>query len=71
MDFYMNELQRLLSNLAIIKKILNPTKAKKKLPPKYRIVDLNSIIHMCAGRGITPKIFQQYFSQGHSKESCM
>ena len=51
--------------------ILKPIKPKKKLPPKYRLVDLDGVIHEWTGRGIAPKVFQQYFDRGHSKESCL
>jgi DNA-binding protein H-NS len=51
--------------------ILKPIKAKKKLPPKYRLVDLDGTIHEWTGRGIAPKSFQQYFNRDHSKESCL
>jgi len=51
--------------------ISKPIKAKKKLPPKYRLVDLDGASHEWTGRGITPKVFQQYFDLGHSKESCL
>ena len=47
------------------------TKAKKKLPPKYRLVDLDGTTHEWTGRGIAPKVFQQHFDRGHSKESCL
>jgi DNA-binding protein H-NS len=50
---------------------LNPIKVKKKLPPKYRLIDLDGTTHEWTGRGITPKVFQQHFSRGHSKESCL
>jgi len=48
-----------------------PSKPKKKLKPKYRIVDLNSETHEWTGRGKTPKIFKDYFDLGNSKESCL
>ena len=51
--------------------IAKPVKAKKKLPPKYRLVDLDGTTHEWTGRGIAPKVFQQYFDLGHSKESCL
>ena len=51
--------------------ISKPIKVKKKLPPKYRLVDLDGTTHEWTGRGITPKVFQQHFDRGHSKESCL
>ena len=51
--------------------ILKPIKVKKKVPPKYRLVDLGGTTHEWTGRGIAPKVFQQHFDRGHSKESCL
>jgi DNA-binding protein H-NS len=51
--------------------ISKPIKSKKKLPPKYRLVDVSGVTHEWTGRGITPKVFQQHFDRGHSKESCL
>ena len=51
--------------------ISNPIKVKKKIPPKYQLVDLDGTNHKWTGRGIAPKVFQQYFECGHSKESCL
>jgi len=50
----------------------NPAKpTKKKLKPKYRIVDLDGKSHEWTGRGKTPKVFINYFELGNSKESCL
>jgi len=46
-------------------------KAKTKLPPKYRLVDLDGATHEWTGRGLTPKAFKQHFDRGHTKESCL
>ena len=46
-------------------------KAKTKLPPKYRLVDLDGKIHEWTGRGLPPKVFRKYFDGGHTKESCL
>jgi DNA-binding protein H-NS len=46
-------------------------KAKIKLPPKYRLVDLDGTTHEWTGRGLTPKVFKQHFDRGHTKESCL
>jgi DNA-binding protein H-NS len=51
--------------------ISKPIKVKKKLPPKYRLVDLDGTTHEWTGRGIAPKVFQKHFDRGHSKESCL
>ena len=51
--------------------ISKPIKAKKKLSPKYQLVDLDGTTHEWTGRGIAPKVFQQHFDRGHSKESCL
>ena len=51
--------------------ILKPVKTKKKISPKYRLVDSDGANHEWTGRGITPKVFQQHFDRGNSKESCL
>jgi len=48
-----------------------PIKAKTKLPPKYRLVDLDGTTHEWTGRGLPPKAFKQHFDRGHTKESCL
>jgi DNA-binding protein H-NS len=48
-----------------------PIKAKTKLPPKYRLVDLDGTIHEWTGRGLPPKAFKQNFDRGHTKESYL
>ena len=48
-----------------------PIKVKTKLPPKYRLVDLDGTTHEWTGRGLTPKAFKQHFDRGHTKESCL
>ncbi len=114
-DFYLDELEKFLSNLTIIMEqrkaqedklrekykqkiekiekvklllseqglsiddligeplnhISQPTKAKKKIPPKYRLIDLDGGIYEWTGRGLAPKVFRQHFDRGHSKESCL
>ena len=49
----------------------NPIKAKTKLPPKYRLVDLDGTTHEWTGRGLPPKAFKQHFDRGYAKESCL
>ena len=51
--------------------INTPSKPKKKLKPKYRIIDLDSQTHEWTGRGRAPKVFKEYFELGHPKESCL
>ncbi len=46
-------------------------KAKKKIPPKYRITDLEGNTYEWTGRGITPKALQQHFDRGYDKNSCL
>ncbi len=48
-----------------------PVKIKNKVPPKYRIIDMDGSIHEWTGRGVAPKVFQQHFDRGHSKESLL
>ncbi len=44
---------------------------KKKVQPKYRIVDADGETHEWSGRGRTPVAFQQYFEGGKTKEDCL
>ena len=44
---------------------------KAKLPPKYRLVDLDGTTHEWTGRGLPPKAFKQHFDRGYTKESCL
>ncbi|QKI89078.1 H-NS family nucleoid-associated regulatory protein [Thiomicrorhabdus xiamenensis] len=45
--------------------------ATRTVEPKYRILDENGQEHLWTGRGRAPKVFQKYFDQGNSKESCL
>ena len=54
-----------------LNKIQKSTKVKNKLPPKYRLVDLDGTTYEWTGRGLTPKVFKQHFDRGHTKESCL
>lgn len=54
-----------------ISNIKKPIKVKKKLPPKYKLTDLDGNTHEWTGRGLTPKAFKEHFNRGHSKESCL
>jgi DNA-binding protein H-NS len=51
--------------------IIRPKKIKNKLPPKYRLVDIEGDTYEWTGRGLAPKIFQKHFDRGHTKESCL
>ena len=54
-----------------ISNIKKPIKVKKKLPPKYKLTDLDGNTHEWTGRGLAPKAFKEHFNRGHSKESCL
>ena len=54
-----------------IQNLVKPKKIKKKLPPKYRLVDMEGNTHEWTGRGLAPKVFQKHFDRGHTKESCL
>ncbi|TDO95959.1 H-NS family nucleoid-associated regulatory protein [Marinomonas balearica] len=41
----------------------------RSVQPKYRIV-VEGETHEWTGRGRTPKVFQEYFDAGNSRESC-
>lgn len=47
------------------------TAPKKKVAPKYRIVDEDGVTHEWSGRGRTPLAFQKYFDSGKTKEDCL
>jgi len=40
-----------------------------KVPPKYRLL-IDGTEYLWSGRGRPPKVFQEYFQAGNSKESC-
>ncbi|PIE24922.1 MAG: DNA-binding protein [Neptuniibacter caesariensis] len=54
--------------MAIIGETSSP---KKKVQPKYRIVDDEGNEHEWSGRGRTPRAFQAYFDKGFSKDDCL
>ena len=54
-----------------LSKSIQPKKPKVKLPPKYRLIDLEDNVHEWSGRGLPPKIFKEHLNRGHSKESCL
>ena len=45
-------------------------KPRKPVAPQYRIKDTQGLKHEWSGRGRTPKVFEQYFNNGGSKDSC-
>lgn len=45
------------------------TKPRGTVAPKYRLV-VNGEEYLWTGRGRTPKVFQEYFDAGNSRESC-
>lgn len=45
------------------------SKARGAVAPKYRLV-VNGEECLWTGRGRTPKVFQEYFDAGNSRESC-
>ncbi len=46
-------------------------KPKGTVKPKYQIEDADGNLLQWTGRGRTPKLFQEYFDQGGSKEDCL
>lgn len=42
---------------------------KAKVPPRYRL-EIDGKEYLWSGRGRTPRIFQEYFDAGNSRESC-
>ena len=45
------------------------SKPRASVAPKYRLV-VNGEEYLWTGRGRTPKVFQEYFDAGNSRESC-
>jgi len=44
---------------------------RKKVAPKYRVVDESGETHEWSGRGRTPLAFQKFFEAGNSREDCL
>jgi|TARA_B110001469_G_scaffold82582_1_gene78110 DNA-binding protein H-NS len=44
---------------------------RKPVAPKYRLTDKHGVKHEWSGRGRTPKVFDHYFNNGGSKDSCL
>lgn len=42
---------------------------KAKVPPRYRL-EIDGQEYLWSGRGRTPRVFQEYFDAGNSRESC-
>lgn len=53
---------------AVVSEVSGP---KKKVSPKYRIVDDAGETHEWSGRGRTPLAFQAYFDKGFTKDDCL
>ena len=49
-------------------KVKGDTRSNPVLP-KY-MLEIDGEEHLWSGRGRTPKVFQQYFDEGNTKESC-
>lgn len=45
------------------------TTKRAKVPPRYRLV-IDGNEYLWSGRGRTPRVFQEYFDAGNSRESC-
>ncbi len=56
-------------DVAVVKKARKPRKKTGPVPPKYRIT-VNGQTHEWTGRGRTPKVFDEYFAAGNSRQSC-
>lgn len=48
-----------------------PKKKKGTVKPKYQITDSEGKVHQWTGRGRTPKVFQEYFDQGGTREESL
>lgn len=46
-------------------------KKKTTVEPKYQVTDAEGNVHKWTGRGRTPKVFQEFFDKGNSKEDCV
>jgi DNA-binding protein H-NS len=46
-------------------------KTRKPVVPKYHLTDEHGVKHEWSGRGRTPKVFDYYFNNGGSKDSCL
>lgn len=44
---------------------------RKKVAPKYRVVDESGETHEWSGRGRTPLAFQKFFDAGNSRDDCL
>jgi DNA-binding protein H-NS len=60
-----------LNDLLTVLDASTTSKPKVTVKPKYQIEDADGKMLQWTGRGRTPKLFQQYFDQGGSKEDCL
>lgn len=60
-----------LNDLLAVLEATPSAKPKGTVKPKYQIEDADGNVLQWTGRGRTPKLFQQYFDQGGSKEDCL
>ena len=60
-----------LDDLLAVLETSTATKPKGTVKPKYQIEGADGKVLQWTGRGRTPKLFQEYFDQGGSKEDCL
>jgi DNA-binding protein H-NS len=51
--------------------VVLPKKPRQPIAAKYRISDAQGVNHEWSGRGRTPKVFEHYFNNGGSKDTCL
>ncbi|REG82697.1 H-NS family nucleoid-associated regulatory protein [Marinomonas pollencensis] len=57
-----------MEEVALLSTPKNSANKGKTVEPKYRL-EVNGEVHEWTGRGRTPKVFQEYFDAGNSRES--
>ncbi len=60
-----------LNDLLAVLEASPAVKPKGTVKPKYQIEDSEGKVLQWTGRGRTPKLFQEYFDQGGSKDDCL
>lgn len=60
-----------LNDLLQVLEASSASKPKGTVKPKYQIEGPDGKVLQWTGRGRTPKLFQEYFDQGGSKEDCL